>query len=747
MAEQLTIGKRIRGLFSGPPPLPEDIPTDKKDLVKYIVAHERAGVDVREAWRLLEKAEKEPNKASIFIARACSNLALGNSVKRASTSVFSLGIVFIVVLVISVALLGLFKESVSYIELIFVAPLIVIIWFLRDLTVWIRRLEAQKPKPLEDIVAGKFEIDSESIDLGPLLKTIFDCEKEGVNVKKAWELYRKARAALVEDDGEKAKALIERAYGDLHRKAVLLSASSGALSVSFIALGIAIILFVLLVAFEDFIETHKILTVPLFIIGWGLIGSISYVLISAYRKIKEKTFEWYDLPAYFYRFLLGGVLAGIAFYLVQLGVTSLPGAAGEEASAAVAEADAIREFRDDYFEREKMKVTKAECLRLKEGFGSFPEDAAPERLAGFLIDNADLLKKYSPPEVLPWEVITRSKVEDGLSEYVEKVGETDEARDVVVEHISEIKVYIQGQGEKKIGKKRSEYEVLLSELDKKDDVKAQGEYLETKVEYWKGAKLKREGEEVGLAVILGGALTDYTTKLGETEKVGKKLTVMFEKAKSAALPELEESKEKAEADLELQEEAVERWRHIVESVDLMEEFENVSSDVEALEIDIMALGKIIQESLAIGEDVEDHEETLKEKKYELVQKRLEMEALEEKLQAALARDLGNPVWQAPIFIVLAFLSGYSVEFVTRLLEKAQDLISGETRESEEEREMEIIEEVITKPQPGGEGVLPGKKGITKKPPPKEKAPPEEAGELEKPEEKGEENDEPGTAVG
>ncbi|UCH79088.1 MAG: hypothetical protein JSU81_03825, partial [Candidatus Coatesbacteria bacterium] len=634
------------------------IPESTDELRELIIKREREGVDVDEAWRLFYKAresesaeqEEERRKVPQFIEKANNALIRGESSQRANKSAFFQAIAAILLLLISVFLYSEFRTEASYIGLIFAAPLIAMLYVAKNMmTKWMRRIARKRRKPLET--------DRVPRDLNELLGTIIRCERKRINVAVAWGYYEKA--IREENEGSKWKAAyyLERAYSELLRKEVLFEDSSSAFVVCIIALLISVVIFGLFVSFNTAIERLQILSVPLFVIAWGLTGSISYVLLSAYGKIKRKTFDWYDLPEYSYRFILGGVLAGIAFYVVQLGITSLPGPSGESVNAAVAGAHTALEFRDDYFQKEKIKAELEKCEYVyKELKETDVGKSHPDRLADFLIEYGDVWEKYRPGEW--YDRISRADIEAQYKTYTKVSEEFGDATKhlgtyvrllitevgvkaakekeespvaggettVVKSELAAVPVPTE-PGERGTGKEKLKpYTELLGDLQLKTDLESKAELLKgnvpvsekTEVPYEALLKVNDSEGVLITAEMMKEAINAYTSEKTASKNAASEIEESFISIEENTCPELEKKINRTRDKLKIQEEKVKKWRHIVPSVELEERYKKVSDEIKKLKGEIEVLNKAFGAKSAKPGDVGVEEPPeLREKKLEL----------------------------------------------------------------------------------------------------------------------------------
>jgi hypothetical protein len=178
-------------------------------------------------------------------------------------------------------------------------------------------------------------------------------EEKGVNVNRAWRLFGIARKLDRKEDVEKAFDYMEKVRGDLAWKERLFDYSTRTVTL-WVAYGVPIIIAVPLIGyivakcgfgFDLFADKPVMLGMPMFILAWGYIGSTAYILLSVHSKISKRLFDIRDPVGYVYRAVLGGILAGVIFYIIQTGLVSLPGTAGEEVNAALLRTSVVSKYR------------------------------------------------------------------------------------------------------------------------------------------------------------------------------------------------------------------------------------------------------------------------------------------------------------------------------------------------------------------------------------------------------------------
>jgi hypothetical protein len=699
------LGAFFRRLFSGKgveEPLPAEVPKSTEELRRLIVGNERRGVDVNRAWGFYERAKENkeyPQEAAKFIEQAFNELSRKKQLRMASTSAlnYAVGILFMALFL--VVLWFLLRDNASpVVQVAIWSPFIVILYLIKGLISSGFKIASTQGVRLE----LPEKVPANADDLRSL---IFEYQIKGVNVRQVQALYEEARKFEKTNRPVEASLIVDKAYGNLSRKIILFGTSRGAFLVCILALIIILVLLIGITRYHEFIESEEILRVPLFIVTWGLIGSMSYVLISVYRKIRRQSFEWVDLAGYFYRFILGGVLAGISFYILQLGVASLPGPAGEGVSAAVASADEARDYREAFLKKEEMLAAVKEYRRLITEFERLDEEKdASGDLAEFLLENSDGWEQYNPE--IKGERIVAARIEERLRDHIKKDRELTKANANLYDY-----VYAIYDAVEKLN--TNEAEELLKKFNDIDDLEDQGEYLIKKEKIWVG-QVKIPGEDSGMGVDdLEMALEEYVKAVEIREEAASEIRDRFKRIKLTTVQELEEKEGYAARRLEEYESNIRRWTGVFESVGLSDKLPKLNDEVAALEVEVETLDEEIWESreaarakyespprheklsaekvdlgknglelamvrrklgseekILLGQDKLDRSEA------ELGRKELELAAVREKLRAAAARDLARPFWEAPIFIVFAFLSGFSIEFITRYLKNTEETILG-----------------------------------------------------------------------
>jgi len=176
--------------------------------------------------------------------------------------------------------------------------------------------------------------------LGKLCEDIGTLDKRGVNVNQAWKLYEKANN-LTKQMGEENQILqyINQAEADLKRKEVMCRWSTRWRVVIFCVALVVILGFGPAVFYVYCWQTDTklllILGAPVFLIVWGYVGSAAYVLISIGKRISQRLLDPQKFPEYYFRLILGAIFAGAIYYILQLGLLSLPPTVSKEVSASL----------------------------------------------------------------------------------------------------------------------------------------------------------------------------------------------------------------------------------------------------------------------------------------------------------------------------------------------------------------------------------------------------------------------------
>lgn len=468
-------------------------------------------------------------------------------------------------------------------------------------------------------------------EMETLRREIAEKEKEGVNVTRAWRLFGVARKLSREEDIEKAFDYIEKVRGDLTWKERLYGYSTRTLT-HYVAYGVPILIAAPLIAYiiakcgygyDLFAEKPVMLGMPTFILAWGYIGSIAYVLISVSNKISKRLFDIRDPIGYFYRVVLGGILAGVIFYILQLGLVSLPGTAGEEVNAALKRAGAPAKYRKYVAERERLEEANYK--------------------------NEDVISEFELRYIDPYDINDVKRKAKLLLRYVEEWREFDDLECDVLKEDPNFKGKIDvGKIRKAMGKDEEEdynkyilasFEIIKDRIisDKHTQIDINNNRLDKIDEYISNIKY-----------IIESAILEET--LGNVNSELRQLT--------NGLRENKEQLKEKEGQLVM-----------VESGDIKPEDKRYRNAAD-LEADIERINKTIR-SL---------EKKIEELETEKV--RLNIQIQEER-----KRENEKPVWESAIFVVVAFFSGYSINFVTKMFDRAMSaIISGKPGEAETEGE-------------------------------------------------------------
>jgi hypothetical protein len=486
--------------------------------------------------------------------------------------------------------------------------------------------------------------------------------EEGVNLRRAWYLFAVARDAYQKGDYEKAYEYAIRVKNDITRKEKLHKWSSGKHALAFfIGSIVAVIgLPVTFYAVMEFIskinqvyDTTTILGIPVFIVLWGYVGAATFVLLAIGRSITQRLNDPRKAIEYFYRLVLGGVLAGVIFYVVQLGIVSLPGTAGVEISESLVNAGAVEKYRKAKSLRNmcEKKVRDYEILLNEIEYYEYGE---PSETVNFLSEHADKWEHLGiavseEPEDVPKsekqedvpksekqedvpksekqedvpkikEVITIEKLETKIGEYTE--GDDFDVQEDAQIYIRECYKEIQPKLEKAVKIKKRTYEMEIEGIQK--DMDMLGPFMES-------VKIRKATEELE---------ADILDLKSEPRRLSDKIAKIKDKI-SRASPEKKEELESA-----------------------MKEFE--------------------AENTLIPKRIQGKEDDLK--------------IAEESLKKAEAEEVDKPVWESAVFIVVAFFSGFSINFVYQMFDRATSAIFAQRPA---EGEMEDLETPTKEETEGG----------------------------------------------
>jgi len=176
--------------------------------------------------------------------------------------------------------------------------------------------------------------------LSKLCEDIGTLDKKGVNVHQAWKLYGKA-INLTKQKGEENEILqyINQAEADLKRREVMCRWSTSWRVVIF-CIALVVILSIGPAAFYIYWwhaepELLVVLGVPISLIIWGYVGSAAYILVSIGKRISQRLLDPQKFPEYYFRLILGAIFAAAVFYILQLGILSLPKTVSDEVNASL----------------------------------------------------------------------------------------------------------------------------------------------------------------------------------------------------------------------------------------------------------------------------------------------------------------------------------------------------------------------------------------------------------------------------
>lgn len=559
----------------------------------------------------------------------------------------------------------------------------------------------------EDIGKGKGPPSDFLKKMDYLRRLISKYEDKGVNVKRAWYLFNRARD--LSHKPEEALDLVARARGDLSYKRKLFRWSTGGSACWFsaIAVSVIVILPVSLWLICDYLVPclpgvsigAVILGIPVFLLKWGYIGAAAYVLFSIGKKIASRLLDPHEAPAYLFRLVLGCVFAGVLFYVFQLGFLSLPGYAGEEVAAALERAGTLEEYREKYLNMEKLNAEVESYTELYNEFeevegtsdrftevdgdipfveGRIPEVDKVVEKANYLIDN-----KHQ------WEALVKTikiiDIIDSRNDYRKAKVRIAVSVPVINESLETIKTLIP-EGE--------EYSIINAELEKvimSDDVAGKEGFV-SKYKLKLTAIKLNEISDLRMKGALG-LIEEYSQEYnkGKDEYDAAKYTIdnCFETIKET----VNETVETRNDELAKVKEAVNKSRYYIESVELEIDYKELQNEVEALLLDIktmkkeladidMEIARIETESPDVFRDLPEYKAKIDERDYikssgldemeneELPKKEQKLEDLESQLKEAYKRERGKPIWESAFFIVLAFFAGFSVNFVNKIFDRA-----------------------------------------------------------------------------
>jgi hypothetical protein len=477
-------------------------------------------------------------------------------------------------------------------------------------------------------------------------------EEKGVNVNRAWRLFGIARGLNRKEDAEKAFDYMEKVRGDLAWKERLYGYSTRTVTL-WVAYGVPILIAVPLIGYiiakcgfdyDLFTDQPVRLGMPVFILAWGYIGSVAYVLISVSNKISKRLLDIRDPLGYFYRIILGGILAGVVFYIIQMGLISLPGTAGEEVNAALLSAGVAEKNRKvvmEYEDLEKKLRNNNEMIQdFKRGYlarlvreGTNRESTIGTKAKvlefyesewiGYGLENNNNANLKGPIKVYKIKSALKTPKKGGYR-YISDCFDIVKIKMIITK--KEENANLEGlMEEKEVLRKRMEYKLESVRIDK--DIKK----LDEKIKRLENAKEEKEDAVYALYKEEEGAPVEE-----------QKLESPGTKARGVLI-----DKQKTAGDKYVSPE----W--------LNNEIGRIEKEIEEKEIE----------------------------KGELKTKKNEAEK----------RENENPVWESAVFIVIAFFSGYSINFVTKIFDRAMTaIISGKPGATEMEGE------VAREPEAGGE---------------------------------------------
>ncbi|UCE26055.1 MAG: hypothetical protein JSW52_06730, partial [Candidatus Coatesbacteria bacterium] len=503
-----------------------------------------------------------------------------------------------------------------------------------------------------------------------LADRIIETESRGFDIGGLWEDYKKA----VELECAKGITSCNKAYyitkvfSYLSRMNRMYNYSRRASMIGILL--VFIILYIMIIFISYFINRQDdvIFGIPVILIIWGLVGSISSVLISGYYKVKSKVLEYLDLIGYLYRFLLAVVLTAITFYIIQLGMVSLPGDVGTDIDAALERHEAGKKFREAIRNEKLLKPKVEEYCGIIADFN----EAAKGKVEG----KKDVLLKYSRE----WEhfqlecsmetgeregeVITATISANGVRAdwdlYQNKKAKLDKKYEIYIPPLRDKIKRVYGAESEEF---RS-IEDALEELE--GDTEARLILLSENDDMWapitlklkSGRRIKLEdGHDLTVEVIQKYE-KDYARELG---KESRNLGCQFETVKDKLTSEAELANEEL-ADAEKN---VRKWSAYFPSYE-------ISQDIERLEGEL-------------NEDINRLKEATTDEEKDVIQLSIgEIEAqiatLRVRLKDAYKEESGKPIWESAIFIVIAFLAGYSTEFTTRLINQLLKTIAPKEEE-------------------------------------------------------------------
>jgi len=670
--------KRKWAIF-GRGPFPDVPPKSIEELRALIARYERRGVDAKEAWRIYNLAAGA-NDPSGFITAAFNELSRKKNTRDRTRGAIAVGVALLVLITAPFALNGLLLKTLAYRNVIIWGDVIAIAVLAAVFTSLISAVK--KCQDVFDVSDWKVPEDVEQLE-----SFIIRSQRLGVNVAEAWSSYEKAAEANAEvarggaGTAEGVRLLIKKTYAELLRKIELRKNSSFAVVFSFVPL----VPLMALIYFRDQLPRDLIIFgIPVFVVIWGIIGGVCSALLSAWGKIKRQELERLDVLGYAYRIALGGVLAGVTFYVLQLGLVSLPGMAGEQVNAALERAGAAKKYREALGVRD---IAQSEIDRQKLIMGDFDKAAMglPEDKAKALLKYSYVWVKYSPictggsnsvaaptgepdaggdarPPAGTGETLTATRISSELDEYsslkVEVAGYEIKAR----EYFRVLTKLIESNKKQENPERYDPaYDKLADEMRAaQDDVKRRLDAASRYAATW-GPHVKGAGGDF-TAVNVSDTATNLGAANQKLAKLEQKFGAEFEVVQCTVIPEVTKGITKANRKLAEAEKTIRQSQAYLESVDLEEKIKAKNDEIKKQE-EPKGKGVAVEESggaaaRSVSNSPPGEIETLKNDRTKL----------EAELKNAYKNEAGRPVWEGPVFIVVAFISGYSVGFSTRLIQ-------------------------------------------------------------------------------
>jgi hypothetical protein len=360
------------------------------------------------------------------------------------------------------------------------------------------------------------------------------------------------------------------------------------------------------------------------------------------------------------------------FYIIQLGAVSLPGNVSKEITAALERAEAAEKYPEavrltGQYEaypkgKDEMLLTELESSRAwgleqqyrnlmqcKSEWRSFKPTAEAESPDGRIITSEvgpDTLKKA----YLHYDIEKRKRDEAFRKELY----------DTFLPLI-------------KIRKERREGEFvdIKGAVDLEDAVRDKLIALHEAASMWSPV-YNGEGEELLNSDMVANTIDKYDTPSPELRRAKMNLENALEAAEEVLESAVRWRQSKYKDELK----KVKRWKCYFRSEAIKEEIKTLEDEKNTLKESRKAL---IEEKARI--EAEDPDSPESKTRIEVIDKTLASNGtyvkenaskLSEKiteLDNAYLAENARPIWESPLFIVLAFLSGYSVEFASRLIDK------------------------------------------------------------------------------